>query len=918
MKAFILSKLKITEDEFAKTVWLAGLFFLLVNGIFFGRNARDSLFLVKVGLPSLPYAYMLNAVLAIGCSFVYAMFVDKMDRFKLVRAILIIFIAALVGMFVFLQAGMLWFYWATYSIVQAIWLMSLMMFWTFAADFFDAVQSKRIFPLIGMGGLAGMITSGLIAKPLVKTFGTEKLFLAWAALLAAGLAVVLVLSRHRKPAAAKRGRSAPKKSQWEQLLDGFRNVRRTPLLLNMVVLILTLWLVFTLIDYQFSQVARARFTEDGVTNKDALTAFLGIFRSWAGICCLIFQVFLTPMVIRKVGVAGAMTFHPAFLLLSIGGMVMSFGFVSTCVTKFGDHVLLYTITDVAYQLLFNPIPAAQRGRARAFVEGYVKPFSMGLAGAVLLVLVELKLDPQQIAACCLCLAMVWFVSTLMLKKNYLQAVVSNLNVSQSGVPVLSALSAEQSEANIREMQKRIESENPDDILFAIEYFVLIKHDPAATWLVPLLKHENPSIRRMACRAVGELGAAHVLPHLTEMLRDKDTRVVREALGGIRRLGNEEQLPALNALRIHPDLAIVAETIETEAEIGGFDGILGTAEMLKSWSRSDDPRELELLASILGRLRIKSFLSVLLQLSKHANEKVSTAAIKALTQFKDERAMPTLIDALRNDILFPQIQQYFASCGKPYRDAILALYRNEKTRLRVKRRFLEAIAKNGKWDPSEILIEELRSDDPVIRFLCVKYLSERNEAAPAPDLITLVLKEEIEHWIHIETLREKLVGSKSSSETRNIVDLIFGEELHRTRKTVFLSLGFLKDRATLQRIYRNAFYGAANERALAMEAIENLGIKPWVGILLPLLAGGGPADAREARGQFLKIYPDADFDTDRFLGRLVAQSYEYLLSAILYAWRDNGDKTHMDIVTSLRSHTASLVREHAAAAAVALG
>lgn len=914
MKSLILSKLRLTDDEFKKGAWLFTLFFLLINGIFFGRNARDSIFLVKVGLAYLPYAYMLNAILAIGSAFVYAMFVDKLDRIHLVRIILIVFMVFLGVTYAGLQTEMRWVYWATYSIVQVIWLMSLMMFWTFAADFFDTVQSKRVFPLIGMGGLIGMITSGLVAKPLIRAFGTDRLFIAWAILLGLGLLVIARLAYLRPAAAGKpaRKKKAPEASQWQQLLEGFQNVRRTPLLLNMVVLILALWLVFTLIDYQFSQVARARFTENGVTDKDALTAFLGIFRSWAGICCLIFQMFLTPLVIRKLGVAGAMTLHPAFLVFSIGSMALAFGFIPTCVTKFGDHVLLYTATDVAYQLLFNPIPAARRGRARAFVEGYVKPFSMGLGGAFLLLLIQLKLTPAQIAACNFAVTLVWFVSALALRKNYLKAVVSNLEAAPA-TRALASTSPETSAAVIAAMEKRLTSSQPDEVIFAIEYFALVKHEAAAGPCAALMTHENSAVRRMACRAVADLNGPAALPRLEAALRDADPRVIREALAGIRKLGGEDQLAALSALRLHPDLSIVAESIETAVEVGGFDGILATADMLKAWSKSEDPRELELLASILGRLKIKSFLNILLDLAKHPNEKVSKAAIVALTHFKDDRILPVLVDALRDEIIFPLIQRHLAGLGEKHRNTLLSLYRNVGDRHRVRQRLFEAIAESERWDPSALLIEEMVSEDPVIRFLCVKHLDARETGAVHRDRVDSLLRKELEYWMRIQTLRSSLNGSTSSRAVQ-AVDLVMDEELHRTRKTAFLALGFLGDRATFRRIYRNMFYGASNERALAMEALENMRLAPWTQVMLALLDGGQLPEAREL---FKKSFPDAVFDVDRVLQELSARAYDYLLSAILLFWMESRDTSRRPMIESLRGHTSALVREHAEAAFAAI-
>jgi hypothetical protein len=63
------------------------------------------------------------------------------------------------------------------------WIFSLMQFWTFAGDLFDTRQAKRLYPAIGVRGLVGMNSVGLVSRQLIRAIGAENLLLLWALLI---------------------------------------------------------------------------------------------------------------------------------------------------------------------------------------------------------------------------------------------------------------------------------------------------------------------------------------------------------------------------------------------------------------------------------------------------------------------------------------------------------------------------------------------------------------------------------------------------------------------------------------------------------------------------------------------------------------------------------------------------------------
>ena len=229
----------------------------------------------------------------------------------------------------------------------------------------------------------------------------------------------------------------------------------------MALITLCLWVVFTIVDYEFNRVMKETFV-----GKDDLTTAIGIFRGIAGFVSLLVQFLLTQKIISKLGVARAVILHPAFLSAATLAMGIKFNFWTANIAKFGDHVLLYTVQDSSYQMLYNPIPLEIRGKARALVEGYIKPASMCLAGIILVILAPL-LSNQAISFIAFGFALVWATLSFMTKKGYVESLVNNLKNKETsgGASAIGELRRLSDADNLDVLRKVLKGENVSGIAF---------------------------------------------------------------------------------------------------------------------------------------------------------------------------------------------------------------------------------------------------------------------------------------------------------------------------------------------------------------------------------------------------------------------------------------------------------------------
>src|SRR6202040_2380649 len=136
----------------------------------------------------------------------------------------------------------------------------------------------------------------------------------------------------------------------------------------------------TIVDFQFKLSAAA------VLEQDDLAGYFGRFYGICGGVALAIQVWVTGRVLERYGILASLLPLPLGLALGSGaaGAMPNPGLFVSSLAKGSDTIFRYTINDASMQLLYFPVQPSVRGRARAFIEGVLRPTAIAFTGLMLL------------------------------------------------------------------------------------------------------------------------------------------------------------------------------------------------------------------------------------------------------------------------------------------------------------------------------------------------------------------------------------------------------------------------------------------------------------------------------------------------------------------------------------------------------
>lgn len=880
--------------------------FLVFSGIMLGRNARDSLFLMNFGVQYLPHMYFANAVVLVFCSLFYTSLVDRMERGKFLGSVSLIFVTLLVGSRVILAVQPRWFYPVLYILAQAIWNFSLLQFWTFLGDLFDTRQAKRLFPLVAVGSLLGMICVGLISRPLVRAAGTENLLLVWAGCIFAALVLGGVVFRkfraQKGPLATDRASSAPppKLSEWQKFKEGASRLRQEPLIRTTAAITFMLWTVFTVIDYCFNLRARETYPD-----KNDLTAFLGTFRGWAGFLCLVVQLFLTSPLISRLGVGTTIIFHPIFLTLSTFWMTLRFGNPSVYTAKMGDHVLLYTIQDSSFQLLYNPVPVEQRARVRGFIDGFIKPLSMAAAG-VLLLLGNWYLTARQISMIGLLLSLGWLGAALTTKKGYIRALLRNLRgdslaLRQAAVIALGKL---KDPSSLGILAETLRSESPQRVVAAIHFLENFGTENANEALADLLTHRDPHVRATAAAALGRRAGVKYVDRLTPLLSDPDPRVRANAIQALAGAQDPALVQKLRPLLQDPSMRARVNTILTIAAIQGVSAVLEWLPLIRDLAHGE-PSARSAAAYALGRLPVDQSMDLLTDLLNDPDLSIRCEAAKALGRVGVSRVIPGLIKALAGPPdLRHQVRRSLATIVQKHGEAAARELANtalSSERAEIRSELADVLGRLKDSQVLDALLTLLKDPEWRVRWKVLKAFERIARAGPLSENTRAALF----HYAHSElaAFRQSLRCSQSlalnlTSDAERMLALALEEDRVNIEERVFHMLGIVCGRDRMLAIFEKIQSGNARMRADALEALDNLAPKEIGREVLGLLE---PAPAAKS------VIPEP---TEPLLAILAAHSKPWVRACTAFYLGGHPQQNGESLLKTLVEDRDRLVRETA--------
>jgi ATP:ADP antiporter, AAA family len=389
--------------------------FLLIASQVASRAVRDALFLSAFDVTMLPFAMGAAALAALGGAELLGLALARRSPARVVPAAATAS-ALLLGAWYLVslvspRAAALFVYIHVAAFGGAL----VSGFWSLVNERFDPHAARRYVGRIGTGATAGGVAGGALVW-----FSAQLLPLGASVLLlvALGLLAATALRRTRPAEAAPAPQAAPPAHAPVAAAILLRN----PHLRNVALLVLLGAITEALLDFQFKAQASERF----VSGAPLLGAFAA-FHTAVGLIGLLLQASLSRSSLRQLGIAGTLALRP--LLTTASALVGSFWprFETATIARGSHESLTNSLFRSAYELLYTPVPEAEKRRVKTVVDVSVDKAG-ALVGSAAVALV-LALAPLRAESLVFSLAVLVSLASLALSRPLHRGYVQTLEQS---------------------------------------------------------------------------------------------------------------------------------------------------------------------------------------------------------------------------------------------------------------------------------------------------------------------------------------------------------------------------------------------------------------------------------------------------------------------------------------------------------
>ncbi|HEY0874472.1 MAG TPA: Npt1/Npt2 family nucleotide transporter [Vicinamibacterales bacterium] len=562
---------------------------VVVAAFLLAKPIRNGLYLREYGPEALAYAYAVVPLVLWGFVRLYGWVTARVGPRR-----------AAIGTLTFFSLNVLGFWaafrWAPFELLPGIFYVWVNCFgviapvqaWSFTNSVFDARQARRLFGLIGAGASLGAVSGGLMARYLVGPVGgAVNLLLVLAALIAAGSLIVAFASRRVKRRVAAPARPQP----LMPLKDAVAAIRSNHYLQLLAGLVFLVAIATQWTNFQLSAVANARY----LGNADAITRFFGTFNFTMGAAGFAVQLLLTGVVLRRLGVTGAILILPLTLAFGSALTFLFPVFLAVLFTNAADQGLRFSVDKAAYELLYLPIPPAQRPSIKAAIDivgnriaDAVGGVLLGLATGGFLILPGAGLRVRGTAAAIFILSIAWTAVAWRLRRAYVAAIEASIHQHRLDTE---RISAARLDASVREtLAGHLQSDEPEVVVQALDAISRMKITAPSGLIHTLLQHTEPEIRARALALLGTSGDRTAEATAERLLRDSDLNVRTQALLYLSRSGGFDPLRRIEELGDFPDFSIRAAMVAFLASPGPTRNEEAAHVLLEQMAASDEPHD----------------------------------------------------------------------------------------------------------------------------------------------------------------------------------------------------------------------------------------------------------------------------------------------------------------------------------------
>lgn len=357
-------------SQLGSAVGICALAFLILFGYAVARPATESLFLQVHGAEALPGVWVTVAVAVVMVVSVYNAAAARLGLTLVLVGVVALSALALIVLLVLEPAHPSGVAYALYVWKDVYIVIAIEALWSLANLVFSTKTARWAYGIFCASGSFGGIAGNLSVGALAAAFGTvESLWLA-VALFALQAVVAVGLGRAA-------GSPRPSRKARPGLGDSWRVLRRSSYLGWMLLLIASIQVVITLVDYQFNAVIQAAFPD-----TDARTAIIGKVYAAIDASSLTLQL-ATGVLLKALGLRRVLVGIP----LVLGSVLVSFlvmpRFAVMAASKIASKAMDYSLMRAGKEMLYIPLSYDEKTRGKALVD--MLAYRVAKGGASLLI-----------------------------------------------------------------------------------------------------------------------------------------------------------------------------------------------------------------------------------------------------------------------------------------------------------------------------------------------------------------------------------------------------------------------------------------------------------------------------------------------------------------------------------------------------
>ena len=827
--------LNLRRGDFGRAGLLFSYLFLVITTYVAGRVARDALFLDQFRASQLPFVDITIAVLVGFVAAAYIRIARKLKPPALFTGSLLFFAAnSFAFWYLSYYYHLRWLFPAFYIWVGIFGVVCPAQVWTLANYVLTTREAKRIFGLIGAGGILGGVFGGYICKSLPKVAGTESLVLLMAILLALAAVPVLVLAR-RYGSTAGDGAARPSAGP-ESVSSVFQSVNliwRSRYLRAIALLVLLSSYATTMTGWQFKAIAK-----HFLRNKDALALFFGSFYFYAGILCLLIQLLLTGRLLRRFGIGLGLVAVPVALMASSFGVLIWGTLASVFVLKGSDQVLRYSLDRSTVELLYLPVPPKVKLQVKSFIDTVIWRSGDGLAGLLVLIFATyLHLKAPQLSWVSLVLLAAWLAAALVARKEYIATLRDSVYQHRLDTERVSAPVLDRSTMEI--FASGLKATDAKEVLYALSLFDTEQQKETHPVIRDLLNHPAPEVRQKAIEMLAKAGDKTVVPRVQELLQDPHLGVRTEALLYLAHFSHVDPLDHIQELGDFPDFSMRSAVAAFLSRPGPSQSLEAAREILNAMLADTGPEGKENREEAARLLVIfpDCFEAQLEKLLADPEPEVVVHAIRAVGEHRKRRFVRDLLLRLTDAKLRKEAIEALAQFG----DTIVGTLRDHlcdpREAMEVRREIPAVLLRVGTESAQQVLMDNILESDNTFRFRIISALNKLQQTPSAIPIDKQLVETALQAEIMGHYRSHQILGMlQETPEQDDPIMRGLRESMRQEVERIFRLMSLMHPHLDLHSAYVGLQSKERTVHDNSLEFLDNILSQQMRNLLLPLIDG----------------------------------------------------------------------------------